>query len=155
MDITKSGHELRQKAEGIAQEKVAQSSGDLAARPPYETLRMRHELQVHQIELKMQSRELREAQAEGEAAGSRYFDFYDLAPVGYVTLSAEGLILEANLTAASLLGVARAALIEQRFTKFILPEDQDKLYRHCKKLLAVGESCIQKRIKDTDKNGEG
>ena len=140
MDITKSGHELRQKAEGIAQEKVAQSSGDLAARPPYETLRMRHELQVHQIELKMQSRELREAQAEGEAAGSRYFDFYDLAPVGYVTLSAEGLILEANLTAASLLGVARAALIEQRFTKFILPEDQDKLYRHCKKLLAVGES---------------
>lgn len=40
-----------------------------------------------------------------EASRARYFDLYDLAPVGYVTLSEMGLILEANLIAATLLEV--------------------------------------------------
>ena len=72
-----------------------------------------HELRVHQIELEMQNEELRRAQEELEASRARYFDLYDLAPVGYFTLSEQGLILEANLTAATLLGVARGALVKQ------------------------------------------
>lgn len=61
----------------------------------------------------MQNDELRKAQAELDAAGARFFDFYDLAPVGYFTLNEEGLILEANLTAAALLDVARSELVQQ------------------------------------------
>ena len=93
---------------------------------------------MHQIELEMQNEELRRAQGELEASRARYFDLYDLAPVGYFTLSEQGLILEANLTAAGLLGVARSALVKQPLTRFILPEDQDIYYRHRKQLFETG-----------------
>ncbi len=52
---------------------------------------------MHQIELEMQNDELRRAQQELEASRVKYFDLYDLAPVGYFTVSEQGLILEANL----------------------------------------------------------
>ncbi|MFH2047719.1 MAG: PAS domain-containing protein [Pseudomonadota bacterium] len=89
---------------------------------------------MHQIELEMQNDELRRIQVELGAAGARYFDLYDLAPVGYVTVSEKGLILEANLTAATLLGVGRGELIKQPFSRFILKENQDIYYLHRKKL---------------------
>jgi PAS domain S-box-containing protein len=98
-----------------------------------------HELRVHQIELEMQNEELRTAQAEIEAGRARYFDLYDLAPVGYCTLSEQGLILEANLTAATLLGWPEAALVKQPISRFILKEDQDIYYLHRKKLFETGE----------------
>ena len=93
-----------------------------------------HELRVHQIELEMQNEELRRAQAEIEAGRARYFDLYDLAPVGYCTLSEQGLILMANLTAATLLGRARGALVNRPLSHFILKDDQDIYYLHRKQL---------------------
>jgi PAS domain S-box-containing protein len=95
---------------------------------------MLHELRVHQIELEMQNEELRRSQIALEESRTRYFDLYDLAPVGYVTLSPEGAILEANLTAADLLGTNRAALVRQLLSRFVLPEDQDVFY-HCRREL--------------------
>jgi PAS domain S-box-containing protein len=97
------------------------------------------ELRVHQIELETQNEELRRAQEELEASRARYFDLYNLAPVGYLTVSQENLILEANLTAANLLGVARGKLVRQPLTCYIFPEDQDIYYRHRKQLLETGE----------------
>lgn len=101
-----------------------------------------HELRVHRIELEMQNEELRRAQEALEASRARYSDLYDLAPVGYVTLSEQGLILEANLTAATLLGVPRGALVKQRLTRFIVAEDQDIYYRHRRQLFETGESQV-------------
>ncbi len=68
---------------------------------------MVHELQVHQIELEMQNDELRSIHAELEAAHARYFDLYDKAPVGYFTISEQGLIREANITVADCWGNMR------------------------------------------------
>jgi PAS domain S-box-containing protein len=92
--------------------------------------RLIHELQVHQIELELQNEELRRAQGELEASRARYFDLYDLAPVGYFSLGEQGLILEANLAGADLLGLARRDLIHQPISRYIFPEDQDVYYRH-------------------------
>ncbi len=67
----------------------------------------------------------REVRAEPEAARARYLAFYDLVPVGYCTISDEGLIMEANPAAAALLGLARSALVRQPITTFILPDDRN------------------------------
>ena len=44
---------------------------------------VQHELEVHQVELKMQNESLLASQAELQAALERYTDFYEFAPVGY------------------------------------------------------------------------
>ncbi len=96
------------------------------------------ELQVHQIEQEMQNEELRRAQQELEASRAKYFDLYDLAPVGYVLLSEQDLILEINLTAAKLLGVERSRLVRQPMTRFIVRGDQDIYCLHHKRLFETG-----------------
>lgn len=122
-----------------AEEKIRADEAQTRETPsPEEAGRLLHELQVHQMELEMQNEELRRAQSELEASRARYFDLYDLAPVGYFTISEQGLILEANLTGAGLLGVGRSDLVKQPLTRFILPEDQDIYYRHRKQVFETG-----------------
>ena len=87
-----------------------------------------HELRVHQIELEMQNEALRQFQIDIETSRERYFDLYDMAPVGYCTVNDEGTILEANLSTAKLLGVPRDLLIKQNFLSFIEAADQDIFY---------------------------
>lgn len=94
-----------------------------------------HELHTHQIELEMQNVELRQAQEQLAIEHEKYIALYDFAPVGYFTLNDEGVILEANLTLAELLGVNRRSLIKKPITNFISEEDQDIYYRHRQKLL--------------------
>ena len=131
--------ELRRRAEEMVRKNAAQSAEKLDTLSPKETWQVLHELRVHQIELEMQNNELRRAQAELDTSRARYFDLYDLAPMGYCTLSEQETILEANLTAATLLGSARGALVKQPISRFILDEDQDIYYLHRKQLFETSE----------------
>ena len=81
------------------------------------------ELQVHQIELEMQNEALQQAHIEMEESRDRYANLFDFAPVGYVTLSRDALITEANLVAASLMRLPRSKLTQRRFENFIAPAD--------------------------------
>ena len=141
--------ELRRRAEEIFRGKAAQSPEDLKDLSPDETRRVLHELRVHQIELEMQNEELREAQAELDVSRARYFDLCDLAPVGYFTVSEQGLIQEANLTVCTLLGVVRGELVKRPISQFILKEDQDGYYRRRKQLIESGEpqACELRMVK--------
>ena len=130
--------DLRKRTEEIAREKVDQIPENLVTLSPEAARQLLYERRMHQIELDTQNEELRRTQGELEASRVRYFDLFDLAPVGYFTLSKQGLILEANLTAATLLGVAGGALVKQLLTRFILPEDQDLYYRHRQQLFRNG-----------------
>ncbi len=123
---------LRQRAEYLANQDRAICAQD--ALSGESTKKILHELRVHQIELEMQNEELCRSQVELDRSKARYFDLYDLAPVGYLTLNAKGLIQEANLKAANLLGQDRRDLPHQALTRFILPEDQDIHYLANKRL---------------------
>jgi PAS domain S-box-containing protein len=83
-----------------------------------------HELQAHQVELEMQNEQLRQSQLELEYSRDRYVDFYDFAPVGYLTLNPSGAITEINLTGAALLGVVRNKLLNHRFAPFVAQTDR-------------------------------
>jgi two-component system, cell cycle sensor histidine kinase and response regulator CckA len=151
-DYRKIAAELRYRAEEIARKNKVLSSKNIETLSPEEIQRLIHELQVHQIELEMQNEELLRTQSELDAAREHYFDLYDLAPVGYFTISEKGLILEANLTAASLLGVVREVLVNQPLSQFLLSEDQDIYYRHRKQLLKTGEpQIVELRMARNDK----
>ncbi|SEH06108.1 PAS domain-containing hybrid sensor histidine kinase/response regulator [Candidatus Venteria ishoeyi] len=131
--------QLRQRAEAIVRDKFAHQEGNSAVLSPQEAQQTLHELQVHQIELEMQNEELRRAQLELDISRARYYHLYEFAPVGYCSLSETGVILESNLTAATLLGVSRSALLNQPLSCFIFKEDQDIYYHHRKLLINSGE----------------
>lgn len=126
------------RARELSREKIAAVSSTVDLESPEAMQLLVHQLQVHQIELEMQNEELRRTQWELETARLRYFDLYDLAPVGYCTLSEEGLILEANLMAATLFDCSRGALVKQRISNFIVKSDQDIYYLNRKQLLESG-----------------
>ena len=84
-------------------------------------------LETHQIELQTQNEESRRSHIETEEARHRYSDLYDFAPIGYFTLNTQGVILEANLTAAALLGVNRRGLVQRGLGRFVRGEDQKKI----------------------------
>jgi PAS domain S-box-containing protein len=130
--------ELRRRAETLVEEDPRAVPTELKGLSLDKVRRMFHELQVHQIELEMQNEELRQARAELEASHERYFDLFDLAPVGYFTLTEDTLILEANLTGGKLLGVTRSDLLGRPFTRFIFPDDQDGYYHHRRTVVNAG-----------------
>jgi PAS domain-containing protein len=94
---------------------------DLAASPDTaaDALAVLHELQVHQVELEMQSEELRNAMVDQEAALARQVQLYDCAPVAQFTVDVQMRLLEVNLTGAQLLATDREALFGQRLDGFL------------------------------------
>ena len=135
-DVTPSAaEELRRKAE----QRLSKSPDTFIRAVPEDPAATIHELQVHQIELEMQNEELRRAQLELDEQRSKYYVLFDLAPVGYLALGASGVISDANLTAARLLGVARDALVGKPFSAFVSAADRDVWYAKQQLLSQVDE----------------
>ena len=132
--VKEAQQRFRLHAEEIVQNNVEELLDTLSSK---ETQQIFHELQVHQVELEMQNEELTRIQIDLMTIKEEYFDLYDFAPVGYCTLDAQGVILQANLTAATLLGISRSSLIQQSISKFILKEDQDTYYLYRKKIFEL------------------
>lgn len=97
-----------------------------------------YELGVHQIELELQNEELRESQLKLEESQRKYFDLYNFAPDGYFSLDHDGIILEVNLTGASLLSVERRNLHKTAFIQYIVPDHRNIFHHHIKKVMETG-----------------
>jgi len=120
--LTETAEELRRRAKKSLREGktvIPESTS------PTEAIKLFHELAVHQIELEMQNEELCRTQTALNGEQTRYFDLYNLAPNGYLTVNAENVIQEINLAAVSSLGLERGKLISQPLNRFIMQEDLD------------------------------
>ncbi|WP_394823095.1 ATP-binding protein [Pendulispora albinea] len=111
-------------------------------KPAAQIQRLLHDLQVHQVELEMQNRELREAHAQLEESRSRYADLFDFAPVGYCTFDRTGRIQEANLTAAGLFGTPRANVIGRQLSGLVALKDERAFRAHL-------QMCFTERVRVT------
>jgi PAS domain S-box-containing protein len=121
---------LRRRAEEFLKKKPS----TIKKMPYREVQKIIEDLQIHQIELEMQNKELRNTQLELEVARDKYSDLYDFAPIGYFTISDKGILAEANLVCATMLGVERRSLTNKPFSQFIAMDDQDIFYFHRRKL---------------------
>jgi chemotaxis family two-component system sensor kinase Cph1 len=138
---------LRKKAE-----KVLQSQSNPLKYNSEDVDEIIYELSVHQIELEMQNEELQAAQLNLEDSRHKYFDLYNFAPVGYFTLDADGIILDVNLTGASLLGVERLNLLKKAFIQYIEYDCRKKFHDHIVNVLQIGQE-LSVNIKLLKRNG--
>jgi PAS domain S-box-containing protein len=122
LDLRRRAEELFSESEAIIPESTS----------PEETKRILYELRVHQIQLEMQNEELRRTHEELDASQARYFDLYDLAPIGYLTLSDKKMIREVNLAAANMFNVARSKLLKEPISLILPKENQNIFYLNLK-----------------------
>jgi len=103
-----------------------------------------HELQVQQEEINVQNAQLIAAQHAIEEARDRYIDLFDFAPIGYLALDPNGIVLEINFAGAALLGVERAKVTGMPLRGFV-GRDHRKTFqdfmRSCRDGTAAGRSC--------------
>ena len=117
---------LRLRAEAMIQHTLSEESRSDRFLSPEESKKILQELRVHQIELEMQNDTLRQAQDELEDSRDRYVDLYDFAPVGYLSITAHGMIEEINLAATRMLSMERKALLQRPFTSLVIAEDESR-----------------------------
>ena len=118
-----------------------------------EVIELIHNLRVHQIELEIQNEELQEAQINLEESRRKYFDLYNFVSDGFFTLNKEGIILETNLAAATLLGTERQKLINSSFIKYIDPADRNKFHHHCMEVIQTSiKQSLELKLLKKDNN---
>ena len=94
-----------------------------------ETLKLIQELEIYQVELKMQNEELIQAKNDMQLLAEKYTELYDFAPIGYFTLAKDTEILNLNHTGAQLLGHVHSKLINSIFIQFV-SKDSISIFNH-------------------------
>ncbi len=148
----KTPGKLRQKAEKLLIEKEKETQVPF---PETDSIRLIHELRVHQIELELQNEELTQAKEKAELAERKYTELYDFAPSGYLSLTQTGEIVELNISAERLLGKHRSSLIKSNFGFFVSSDRRSdyndflqkifktRLRQTCELKLEINDDCIK------------
>ena len=113
--------DLRQKAEAILQKKKLKSGAD---HHEADYIKLIHSLEVQQIELELQQKEILLTKELSDLATEKYAELYDFSPTAYYTFSRDGRILEMNLNGAKMLGKERENLKNRDFILFVADTDK-------------------------------
>ena len=90
----------------------------------YENLKLIHELQVHQIELEIQNEELMQTKEITDILAEKYIDLYNLAPLGYFTLTMHSEIIELNQFGSNMLCKDDLLSKNSLFGFYVIDEDK-------------------------------
>ena len=115
--------------------------------------RLFEELKLHQIELELQNEELRLTARELEISRAQYHSLYEGAPVGYLALSAEGIIERSNAAAGALLSPKGGDLIGKQFAAFVEMHDVEKLNAHFENVRNTGSGSCELLLGPWDRSG--
>jgi PAS domain-containing protein len=108
------------------------SSPDTAA----DALTLLHELQVHQVEVDLQSQELHESRGELESALRRQMELYDCQPAGFFSIDSRFILHGLNQTGADMLKTRRDDAFGMPFESFFCP---DSARRFSAAIASLGE----------------
>lgn len=118
--------EIRKKAEDILKSKNV----NIQDYTNIELHKIIEELNIHQIELQIQNEELKEKKDENEKARRKYFNLFDLAPVGYLIINNLCLIKELNLKAAEIFGRRKDFSINKPFVSLLEKGSMSKFFEY-------------------------
>jgi PAS domain S-box-containing protein len=122
MNNDKFKSSLRERAEKLLKVPIAPSPKEHLISSE-DLHRLIHELEVHAVELEIQNAELKETRDELEVSRQRYYDLFDVAPVGYFSLDPKGTVVEVNQAGLHLLGQERERIVRMPFTTFVAERD--------------------------------
>ncbi len=118
-----------------------------------ELLTALEELGVAEEELRQQNEELASARAAVEAERRRYQDLFESTPDGYLVTDPAGVILEANRTAAALLGV-RADLLRGKPIAVFVEPGRLKVFHGTLERLVAADKLDQWQVRLRPRHGE-
>jgi PAS domain S-box-containing protein len=128
---------LRSKTEPLLAQATA---GEVAGLSTADMTRLISELRLNQVKLKQQYEELRQTQTELAKTRDRYASLYDFAPIGYFSLDAKGVIVEANLNGAAMLGRERPSLLGESLVANVAGQDHDAFNDYLSRIIETGRS---------------
>ncbi|MCW8931943.1 MAG: ATP-binding protein [Gammaproteobacteria bacterium] len=120
MQDTNNFYNLRQRAE----QQLTQLSGKIDSKEISETKRLLHELDVYNTELDIQNEELKRIQVELNESRDMFFQLYNQAPVGYLVVDHNGLIVQANDTLQGMVNSLSVLKDGNSISKCIYEEDR-------------------------------
>ena len=131
MDKKQSYQELRQQAEQLI--KSGERKADIE-NYGNNLLKLLEELSIYQIELELQNEELREKQNIIDSEKEKFADLYFNAPVGYLLLNRQGIIIESNNKAKEIIAPYQKHINNYPFNLYLKYNNIEKFILHLKEV---------------------
>jgi PAS domain S-box-containing protein len=109
-------------------------------------------LHIYQIELEIQNEELVNSREQLEKSQKYLSDLFHHAPVGYIILSIQNIILDLNLMATQIFGFQKKSMMNQRFQSYV-PQQSIISFKKCFTDLIRTKEKQSSEIQFVGKNG--
>ncbi|RJP79591.1 MAG: PAS domain-containing sensor histidine kinase [Desulfobacteraceae bacterium] len=149
----KKTHPYRKLEESIESLLCCPEPESMESLSPKQRRKVMQTIRSNLLAVKNLVKELVSEKSGPETSCSRYPDLFDMAPVAFVTLDANGRIAGINLAGCELLNMDRQELIGRSFADFVHPEDHHLFERHVSECLVNGaeKTCRVELLADAAK----